>query len=104
MAAEKVADELTARDIGIALMLLREQAGLDQQELAERVGWKRGDQLSRYERGRHEPERKTVARIARELGLRDDVVYWVARELKRIETSAKGRYPSRHLRLVPDRR
>ena len=51
-------------EIGRRIASAREEAGLTQQELAERIGLRSGQSISRYERGETEVPSKKLRRIA----------------------------------------
>jgi DNA-binding XRE family transcriptional regulator len=55
-----------AYDIAMQIVVLREQAGITQVELAERTGISQAD-ISRIERGATSPTTKTLQRIAEAL-------------------------------------
>lgn len=47
-----------------ALVAARRTARMTQQELATRIGYRTGDAISKYERGKHNPDVHVLARIA----------------------------------------
>lgn len=67
MASERT-DRNVARQVGRVVALLRERAGLNQEELAEKVDMST-DTISRLERGKHVPALEGLSEIARALGV-----------------------------------
>src|SRR5438045_1540682 len=67
---------------GDRLRELRQQKGLTQEELAERLGLGRR-QIHRYERGLSEPSGEVVSRIALELGVSSDYLLGLIDETAR---------------------
>lgn len=55
-----------ARIIGENIALARHRLGINQEELARRLGMRRTD-LSDWERGKHAPRQENMARLARQL-------------------------------------
>ena len=74
-AREKLAGELATS----SLSALRLQAGLSQQQVAERMGVSQ-PQVARCEQGKHDPGTETIARWAEALGVSGAEVFQAARD------------------------
>lgn len=55
-------------EVGLRIAQARDEAGLSQQELAERINLAQGQSISRYERGETEVPAKRLRRIAEATG------------------------------------
>lgn len=64
-------------NLGAALRLLREQAGLSQTRVAREAGMSKS-QLSKYETGRELPKLDSLARILRALGVQPLWLFYIA--------------------------
>jgi transcriptional regulator with XRE-family HTH domain len=74
-------------DLGSALRLLREAAGLTQAELARRAGLGKS-QLSKYENGKEMPKLETLERLLEVLDAEPATLFYTAHLLKhRVEIS-----------------
>lgn len=73
------------RSIGIRLRQLRKAAGLDQAELAERLGITQS-RVSKIELGVHLPTEEVVSRVADALELREDIRSELFDELAQVQT------------------
>jgi transcriptional regulator with XRE-family HTH domain len=60
---------MSPRRFAVKLRKIREQRGLTQEALAEKVGVSRG-YLSRLEMGRHDPPLSLLRRLAKALGVK----------------------------------
>jgi DNA-binding XRE family transcriptional regulator len=73
-ARQRLASELDASPLAV----LRLQAGLSQQQMAERMGVTQ-PQIARCEQARHDPGTETIARMARALELSEQAVFEAVR-------------------------
>src|ERR1700680_918628 len=78
------------RDIGKALVLLRQQRGLTQAKLADRCGMSR-PQVSRYESGKELMKLETLEKILRELVVEPDDFFRFLRSLDDSDSPRQGR-------------
>jgi len=70
------------RQLGLALVILREKAGLAARELAARAGVGKG-QLSKYENGRESPKLETLARLLDSLNVEPLAFFYLMQLLHR---------------------
>ena len=76
-----------ASQVGLAVRALRDEAGLSQEELADRAELDR-TYISGIERGRRNPSVRSLQRVSNALGVTLDLIFIRARQLA--EDSAKA--------------